>query len=462
MLMHRLLLCLILLYTALCTVSAGAVDFYQIKKSHRLGEYQKSLPLLIEKAKLGYAPAQIALAEAYAKGYGTKIDYLNAYAWALMAKDQGHPLAESLYLDYRTRLSSRRAGKQLYQTLKSQYGTNALRQSLYPKIHSKAMPISPQPQAVKTPEPNFATSVYEQQDAFWTLIQFDINENGKTENINILASYPQHGHNPQIEQAIKQWQFKPTMDINNNPLRFDFQTRLISMYSQHNSFVGSPEQQQLLARAQNGHAQQQYILSKLLEFEVLSTNTGSALEWLLKAAINGYGKAQFELYQCTSVDSRCQQDQAKAMQWLKMAQNTGEPRTKMALVKAYMTAQGQDPENAHKMLEALVQSNHLPALILYAKLLATSTDKTVKNPEQAIKYARQAMALDNNHPQLLAIIAIAHYSLEQPDEGQALLMEAIREAEYRRWPIEYYVNLLEDYQRATLLQQKSTSKTSKQ
>lgn len=435
----------------LCPWQTGAQDFKQVTQLHQQGEYQQSFPLYLEQARLGYAPAQIALAQAYAAGYGSKVDYLSAYAWALMAKEQNHPMAETLYRQYRTHLTSRRAGKQLFQQLNSQYGLSALQQSLYPNIHSAAMPLAEQPQAINTPEVEYAAQVYENQEAFWLLLQFDVNENGQTENISTLAAYPDEKMKQQIAETVAKWQFKPATDSHNNPLRFDYQTRLFSLYPQHSSFTGSPQAKALFKQADEGVADAQYRLSKLIEHEIVSATYGKPLNWLTKSAINGNSKAQFELYQCLSVQSRCEQDHSKAMKWLKMAEKNGEDRAQMQLIRNAVNSQGQNNAQTQAILQGLIEKNHLPALILYAKLLATSNDPNIKDPHQAIKYARQAMALDNNHPQLLGILAVAHYDLGQSAQAQQLLSEAIGEAEFRRWPIDYYVNLLEQYQRATLL-----------
>ncbi len=453
--MNKRLASLLLIALTPLASSATSADFATVQQWYQTGDYQKSFTRLQTLAKRGYGPAQVLLSEAYGQGHGSKIDYVNAYAWALMAKAQNQTKADALYLQYRTLLTSRRAGKQRFGELQSQYGQQALSQNLYPQIHATAMPISQLPQPIDTPEVAYPTEAYEKQQAFWSIVQFDINESGHVENLQTLASYPNASWQSDIlttiNTTLSSWQFKPQNDAANLPKRFDLNTRLFALYQQNTTFIGSPEQKALMNKANAGDAKSQYVLSKLIEHDVLSSQYGQSLSWLLKAAINGYPAAQFALYQCLSTKSRCEPDKQKAAHWLTLAEHNGYPAAKLAKLRLTLANPNGDTKAAVNELKGLVEANQLPAIILYAKTLTTSEDANIKDLDQAIKLARQAMAIDHNNPQLLGILAVAHFELGQIEQAQNFLLEAVREAEYRRWPIDYYVNLLEKYQRAVLL-----------
>ncbi|MCJ8270257.1 MAG: energy transducer TonB, partial [Psychrosphaera sp.] len=86
-------------------------DFYQVNQQYLAGDYQRSFPQLLSLAQQGNGSAQLALADAYAKGNGTNVDYIQAFAWVMLAMDNKHPAAQTTYIEYRTKVPSRRNAK---------------------------------------------------------------------------------------------------------------------------------------------------------------------------------------------------------------------------------------------------------------------------------------------------------------------------------------------------------------
>jgi TPR repeat protein len=285
-------------------------------------QYVQSFSQLFSLAKLGNIPAQLIVAESYAKGFGTKRDLQQAYAWSLMAIENNHPDANSQYLQYRRLTPKKRQAKVLFNTLNTHYGLTALNTSLYPQL-------------------------------------------------NLV------GQNAELQR-------------------------------------------------------------------------------LLNLAVNGNGKAQYELFECLLSGRLCQADKSKAQKWLTYAQQQGQTDAMLFVAKAHLKQNNgwvsYSPPTAIELLKQLMADNHLPAMAVYCQLLATSEDQQIKNPQQAIKTAQQAMALDNNNPNLLASLGSAYFELNQVNKGQQYLMDAIKEADIRQWPIDDYVNALEAYQRAALLE----------
>ncbi len=430
-------------------------DFYQVNLQYLAGDYQSSFPQLLSLAQQGNSSAQLTIANAYAKGNGTNVDYIQAFAWVMLALDNKHPAAQTAYMEYRTKVPSRRKAKLHYKQLKSKYGKDALNASVFPEVLAETEPFIKHAIAISKPDPEYAVSVYEKKSNIWAIAQFDVNENGKTQNVNILAAYPNDDISDAVIRAINSWQFQPRYDSQNNPVRHDNQLRLFELFAKRGDFDKSAAHQQLLTKAKQGHGAEQYMYAKLVEAGRTPENGPTSLDWLIKSAVNGYAKAQFELYQCLSVQGHCKADPVKALHWLNAANQNGEPQSTMLLIQAYLTPDNPlvnySPQKAQATLIELIKNDDLQALVLYSKLLATSDDASVKDTEAAIKYAQQAMALDNNNPHLLSVLGITHYELGKNDQGQGYLMKAITEAEYRQWPIDHFVNLLEQYQISTLL-----------
>lgn len=430
-------------------------DFYQVNQQYLTGDFKRSFPQLLSLAQQGNSSAQLTVANAYAQGNGTNVDYIQAFAWVMLAIDNKHPAAQTTYMKYRTKVPSRRNAKLRYKQLKSKYGAAALSASLFPEVLSDKEAVIKHAVAVSKPDPEFPVAVYESKSNIWAIAQFDVNENGNTQNVNILAAYPDDGISDAVIKAVNGWQFQSSYDSQNNPIRHDNQLRLFELFAKRGDFDKSPAHQQLLTKAKQGYGAEQYMYAKLVEAGRTPENGTTALDWLIKSAVNGYARAQFELYQCLSVQGHCKADPVKALHWLNAANQNGEPQSTMLLTQAYLTPDNPlvnySPQKAEATLIELIKNDDLQALVLYSKLLATSDDVAVKDTDAAIKYAQQAMALDNNNPHLLSVLAITHYELGKADQGQDYLMKAITEAEYRQWPIDHFVNLLEQYQISTLL-----------
>lgn len=439
-------------------------DFYQAQKAYQSKDYQQSFNQFKQLAEQGNANAQIALAQSYANGQGVEHNYAKALAWSMMAKQLQHPAADGLYLAYRDKVSSRREVKAQFKQLQQQFGLEVLQQKLYPVLTNPKKPIVAKPSLLEHVEPQFPADAYEDKTHSWVMLQYDIDANGHTTNIEVLSSYPDNRLHQEAIKAVQQWRFQLPLDITNKPKTYPLQTQVFELFANQNPYQNSQSAQQLLSLANQGSGEHQYQLAHLLNNGIIKQPHSKqqaphqALDWLTRAAVNQYGLAQLQLYLCFGL-GRCESDNTKAQLWLQRALKNQVNQAAMVQI-ANLISQGQQLK-AIKLLEPLMKNNHLDALTLYANLTATSDDQNLIDYQQSIKIARQALALDHDNPRLLAIIALAHFNLDpnaveqsqnQP-KWQYLLSNAIAEAEYRNWPIDYYVNTLEKLQQQTLLQQ---------
>src|SRR5690606_11968054 len=111
----------------LCLLSWQAnADFPTAKALFEKQEYALAKPQLETLAELGHLEAQFLLSRMYAEGLGVEPDMNLAYAWTLIAKGRNHPQAEEQYRKLRTKLASRREGKEVFTSLNNQFGKAAL------------------------------------------------------------------------------------------------------------------------------------------------------------------------------------------------------------------------------------------------------------------------------------------------------------------------------------------------
>ena len=76
---------------------------YYILKPHR--DWKRAADLLRRSALQGFAPAQTSLAMLHLAGAGVPVDRIEAYAWLLLAAEQGERDAAELDADLRRKLS---------------------------------------------------------------------------------------------------------------------------------------------------------------------------------------------------------------------------------------------------------------------------------------------------------------------------------------------------------------------
>jgi TPR repeat protein len=459
------LLALILLAIFYSGDGFAAPDYQQTRQQFDNGEYTLSFPRLLALAKLGNASAQLTLAESYALGLGTEKHIEQAYAWTLMAMDHQHRDAKAHYLQYRRLANSKRHAKALYRALAKDYGINTLNQQLYPLTHqgNGLNNLNETAVPVHMPAPQYPDGLSQNNPGGWAIVEYDINPRGETDHVQLLAAYTSGTAStmgPTSLETVKNWRFKPSEQLHQTQWRL-FQ---LPGAARDDHFA---HLNQLRNSAMAGNATDQYLLAALVEVGLINANSkpykatnsaikiGTPLQWLLTSAINGYDKAQYALYRCLSKGGLCQPDNNKSLKWLNLASEQGNINARYFLAKAYATRNNglvaYAPEAAIPLLTGLINANHLPAMILYTRLLAHNSNRRLMDPQKAIKYGQQAMALDHNHPDLLLNIGIASFELDQFDKGQDFLLRAINEAELRQWPVTDYVNVLDGYQRKILV-----------
>ena len=439
--MMKRLLCA--LATTLLLSQPALADFATAEAQYRAGDHPQSFAAFSQLARLGHVGAQLRLARSHAMGHGVKQNLEKAYAWALMAQDNGSSQGKALYLEYRKQVKSRRQAKALYKKLKAQFGRAALEQQLMPIARDLKAPLLAKPEGVHTPEPEYVDNWTQVPSPAWAIAQFDINPWGGTENVRFVSHYGKADIRQVVSDTLKQWQFEPSVNQNNRGTTRYGHTHQFTfgMQTELEDYAQSQQHQQLAEQARNGDSEAQYQYAQLIELNLLPNSKLSSLDWIRKAAVNGHPDAQFALYQCLEGGTRCRKDSTKSAKWLQLAEQSGAAAALMLKAERQLS---NAPDASLAILEQLATRNYLPALVEYARLLLHI------DPDQAIKYARQAMALDNNNPNLLATLGQAHYARKETKKGEILLLEAVTEAEYRRWPIDYYVNLLERLQRQAL------------
>ncbi|HEX5793140.1 MAG TPA: TonB family protein [Rheinheimera sp.] len=428
-------------------------DFPTAKALFEQQEYALAKPQLETLAELGHLEAQFLMSRMYAEGLGVEPDMNLAYAWTLIARDRNHPQAEKQYRTLRTKLESRLEGKAVFTSLNNQFGKTALEGNLYPTAN-RYIAADPRVKPISQPEPEYPGYFERAGVSAWAVVHYDITEDGKTDNVSVVASFPVESINEYVLKAVQNWRFEPPTDLYGEPVRLEMQahTFRIKAYVSAKTRKFERENQEyldaILAAAKAESAKYQYLYALLAENNVISG--ADALPWYLQAAINGYPPAQYRLAQCLVTGNGCNRDQNKAVNWLAISADSGDAKAAYLLAQELLDSNNvnYNPHKAAGYLELAALQDYMPAIAEYAALLAMSDDPTLRDPNKAIRLAEQGRAIDANNPNLLSTLGVAFIELGQQGRGESMLRQALEEARSRNWTIENFEDLLADYQMA--------------
>lgn len=431
--------------------SQAVADFPTARALFEKQEYALAKPQLETLAELGHLEAQFLLSRMYAEGLGVDKDMNLAYAWTLIAKERNHPLADKQYRKLRTQLDSRLEGKEVYATLSSQFGKQALDSQLYPTTN-RYVAFDRRVKAISKNEPDFPAYIERSGIAAWAIVHYDINEDGRTENAQIVASFPVDAISDFVLEAVATWQFQPPKDAFGDPVRLEMQSHMFKVNAQTNSKSRKfdRENQQYLeaihdaAKAES--AKYQYLYGLLTENQVVPGE--DPMYWYLQAAINGFPAAQYRLAQCLVSGNGCDKDPSKAVNWLAISADSGDAKSAFLLAQELLDSNNvnYDPQKAAFYLEVAALKEYMPAITEYAALLAMTDNPALRDPQKAIRLAEQGRAIDANNPNLLSTLGVAFIELGQQSRGESMLKQALAEARKRNWTLQGFEDLLADYQ----------------
>ena len=431
--------------------SQAQADFPAAKDLFEKQEYALAKPRLETLAELGHLEAQYLLSRMYAEGLGVEPDMNLAYAWTLIARERNHPEADKQYRALRTKLSSRLEGKEVYSSLNSQYGKTALDGNLYPTAN-RYVATDRRAKPINKPEPEFPNYFERAGVSAWAIVHYDITEDGTTENVNVVASFPVDSIKEYVLEAVQNWRFEPPKDLYGDPMRLEMQAHTFRIKASGSSKARKFDRDNqeyldaIAAAAKAESAKYQYLYAVLAENRIVAEP--DPMHWYLQAAINGSVKAQYRLAQCLVTGNGCDRDPNKAVNWLAISADSGDAKAAYLLAQELLDSNNvrYDPRKAAGYLEVAALQEYMPAIAEYAALLAMSDDPTLRDPQKAIRLAEQGRAIDANNPNLLSTLGVAFIELGQQSRGESMLRQAVDEARKRNWTIENFEDLLADYQ----------------
>ncbi len=437
----------------LCTVLSLAsfatfADYSSAMKDLNNSEYDQAFSEFQKLAHQGHANAMYELAKMYEQGLGTKQNIYDAFSWYMLAIDYGNEEAKENYKTIRSQIPSRKDGKDRYKALAFEYGYDK-HQSLLAPVRDK----SGHDARYITVKSKVAPSYGESSSSFsaWSTVSFDVNQQGNVINPRVIASFPKDVIDAAALEAISQWQFNVPNDYSGEPQAVFDLTHTFEHKASKGNYRREYEDQKVeyagklkaLAEKGNNYAQARYAM--MLEADLIEGSTDDYLDWYYRAAVNGNYDAQLWLVRCFEYGTACKADKKKAFNWLEVASDSGNERAQYQLANKLLDYETvhYNLEKAAQILKKATHNQYLPAMIAYAKLLAFADKESIRDYEEAVKYAELARAEAPNNPVLLSVLGVAYSELGHMQQGEKYLKQAYDEAKRRNWPTQNYLELME-------------------
>lgn len=451
----RLAGALLLLVVAASLPTLAHADLYSASAAYKKGDYSHALTDFLALAELGQPQAQLDAAILYRNGQGAPQSDIHAYAWAVLAAENGNAEAKKLADEIRPRLapgSERVAG-----WIMAPYTPEALNQRLMPvrryptreaaledhKRQEQCRPVH----LYKWVYPEDARRQGIEGDVF---IAFSLMRDGTARLPRVILEVPAGEFGAPARESVLRDRFAPLPPGSSSMncllfYRFTLGTgESESDYPNLSDFV-----QNVFHHASAGDPNSQLMYGMLLVgLPQLGKFGDSGLPWFLRAAQSGVPLAQFEVGYSLLIGLGCVRDEAKALNWLRMAADQNEPNAEVTLATGAMKGSPQfgNIAQAKTWLEkAAAQGNRDGGLYLSA-LLAAAPEPTLRDPQRALELLQKVFHHVYIDPIGFEIRAAAQAS--QGHFGDAVESEkkAIRRAHSLRWDLSPLQARLASYQ----------------
>lgn len=435
---------LLLVFAIVSMALRARADIYRASKEYRAGDYAHAFQDFLALAELGQPQAQLNVALMYASGHGVTQSDIHAYAWAMLAAENGEPRGKQLADTIRPDLAP--GSERIAGWITAPYTPAALGRSLMPIPHLQ----TPQEAAnarnwTRECRPvTVADWVYPEEarengmegDVF---IAYTLMPDGRARMPRVILDVPAGVFGAAATKSILHDRFAARAH-GSAPLQ------CVSFYRfMIGSGVSKFEYPGLTAyvdkarrKAQAGDPNYQLLYGMLLVgLPQLEKSSNAGLTWFLRAAQAGIAQAQFEVGYSLLIGIACQRDESKAIKWLRMAAEQNEPNAEVTLAMGAMRgAPGYGNIAAAKgwLEKAAAQGNPDGELYLSA-LLAATPEPRLRDPQRALELLKTVLYRVEDDPTAFEIRAAAQAAQGQYADAAKSEQSAIRKAHSLGWDL---------------------------
>jgi TPR repeat protein len=172
------------------------------------------------------------------------------------------------------------------------------------------------------------------------------------------------------------------------------------------------------AADQDNPIAERYLAEMYFKGRGVAADNEQAARLLQMAAQQGDAESEHNLAVLYTQGLGVARNVKEAAKWMARAAAQNLPAAQQGLGALYENGDGvpPDPVEAANWYRKAVNQNYVPAMNSLALLLATSDDKHVKNPQEAVALATKAVAASNN-PDYLDTLAAAYFANGDTDKA---------------------------------------------
>ena len=342
------------LFLILCTLTCHA-DYYSGLDALKEKKYAAAADEFRSLSELGLGKASFQYARMLEKGQIAEPDQEQAYAWYSLASKQGYAKADKAIKKLKKQLTKvqQAQGADLARQLTEQYGAYALENFLNPTMTGLPAYIrSEGTEGLKWPrEVNFS------KRATIVQLEYDVDEQGSAIDFQLLRHAPE----PYVREAMRflrtQQHGSPGGFLLDGSIAF-FKKGLAENYGPARLL------KKLRKRADKGSPYRKYYYANALEFaNVLGHEYENELagEWYLRAAQEGYTKAQYIVGRRLMLGRGYGQDLVNGQKWLEIAAQNNHPSANYFLARIHKR-EG-DQERYLDFLTTSANNGHTTAML---------------------------------------------------------------------------------------------------
>jgi TPR repeat protein len=173
-----------------------------------------------------------------------------------------------------------------------------------------------------------------------------------------------------------------------------------------------------MAANQDNPLAERYLAEMYFKGRGVPADIDEAAKWLRLAAEQGDAESEHNLAVLYTQGLGVPRNVKEAANWMHKAALQNLAAGQQGMGAFYENGEGvpEDQAEAAMWYRKAVEQNYVPAMNSLALLLATSTDRHVKNPQEAIALATKAVAASNK-PDYLDTLAAAYFADGQNDKA---------------------------------------------
>ncbi len=399
-------------------------------------DYAKAFSEFESLAKLGHAQSQYMLGALYSRGEGASANLFLAYGWMRLAAEGGHENARRALPGLRAHMAEESVGAA--ERLLGEYSPAALDKRLMPKVLPNCeYDGMTQPVSVKRVAPRYPEAARRGGIEGSVYVEMTVAEDGSVRDTRVVHALPAGVFEGEVLAATSGWKFLPATKAGVPAVAVG--TVAFSFKLTGNSSEARRALKKWLADARkmadDGVPQAQYIYGIVIAgHPSIAKPWSEAMPWITKSAQGGYAPAQFQLGHSLMNGRGCEADETKALEWLRLAAQQGEPNAQVSLARLALRAgPGYEPDKAIFWLKRASLQDHGRANKYLAAIYAASPIENLRSPRKAIELIDKIEKGDSKEPTTMEIRAAALAATGMYQAAVEIQNLAIKRAKSLEW-----------------------------